>query len=44
MDMLAKLDPLEVEEFHVIGLNTKNAVVMKKLISRGALNSSVVTP
>ncbi len=42
--MRGKLDPLEVEEFHVIGLNTKNAVVMKELISRGALNSSVVTP
>ena len=39
-----KLEPLEVEEFHVIGLNTKNAVLVEELISRGGLNSSVVRP
>ena len=39
-----KLDPLEVEEFHLIGLNTKNAVVFEEMISKGSLNSSIVTP
>ena len=40
----AKLEPLEVEEFHLIGLNTKNAVVFEEMISKGSLNSSIVTP
>ena len=39
-----KLEPLEVEEFHLIGLNTKNAVVFEEMISKGSLNSSIVTP
>ena len=42
--MRGKLECLEVEQFHVIGLNTKNAVVFKEIISQGSLNSSIVTP
>ena len=42
--MRGKLEHLEVEQFHVIGLNTKNAVVFKEIISQGSLNSSIVTP
>ena len=39
-----KLELLEVEQFHVIGLNTKNAVVFEEIVSQGSLNSSIVTP
>ena len=41
--MRGRLDPLEVEQFHVVGLNTKNAVVFEEMISKGSLNSSIVT-
>ena len=40
----AKLEPLEVEEFHVIGLNTKNAVLFEEMVTKGTLNSSIVSP
>ena len=40
----AKLEPLEVEEFHVIGLNTKNVVLFEEMITKGSLNSSIVLP
>lgn len=39
-----KLELLEVEQFHVIGLNTKNAVIVEEIVSQGILNSSVVSP
>ncbi|NLH46395.1 MAG: DNA repair protein RadC [Acholeplasmataceae bacterium] len=39
-----KLEPLEVEEFHVIGLNTKNVVLFEEMITKGSLNSSIVLP
>ena len=42
--MRGKLEHLEVEQFHVIGLNTKNAVVFEETVSQGSLNSSIVTP
>ena len=42
--MRGKLEFLEVEQFHVVGLNTKNAVVFEEMISKGSLNSSIVTP
>lgn len=39
-----KLEHLEIEQFHVIGLNTKNTVVFEEIVSQGSLNSSIVTP
>ena len=42
--MRSKLEHLQVEEFHVIGLNTKNTVVFENTVSIGSLNSSIVTP
>ena len=42
--MRSKLEHLQVEEFHVIGLNTKNSVVFENTVSIGSLNSSIVTP
>lgn len=42
--MRGKLEHLEVEQFHVIGLNTKNAVVFEDMVSQGSINTSIVTP
>lgn len=42
--MRSRLEHLQVEEFHVIGLNTKNTVVFENTVSIGSLNSSIVTP
>ena len=42
--MRGKLEHLEVEQFHVIGLNTKNAVVFEDMVSQGSINASIVTP
>ena len=42
--MRGKLEHLEVEQFHVIGLNTKNAVVFEEMVSQGSINTSIVTP
>ena len=42
--MRGKLEHLEVEQFHVIGLNTKNAVVFEEIVSQGSINASIVTP
>jgi DNA repair protein RadC len=42
--MRGKLEHLEVEQFHVIGLNTKNAVVFEEMVSQGSINASIVTP
>jgi len=42
--MRSRLEHLQVEEFHVIGLNTKNSVVFENTVSIGSLNSSIVTP
>ena len=39
-----KLEILELEQFHVIGLNTKNAVVFEEIVSQGSINASIVTP
>jgi len=39
-----ELEQLHVEQFHAIGLNTKNAVVFEQMVSQGSLNSSIVTP
>ena len=36
--MRGKLEQLEIEQFHVIGLNTKNAVVFEEMVSQGSLN------
>ena len=42
--MRGKLEHLEIEQFHVIGLNTKNAVVFEEMVSQGSMNASIVTP
>ena len=42
--MRSKLEQLEIEQFHVIGLNTKNAVVVEEIVSQGSINASIVTP
>ena len=42
--MRGRLEHLEVEQFHVIGLNTKNAVVFEDMVSQGSINASIVTP
>ena len=42
--MRGKLEHLEIEQFHVIGLNTKNSVVFEEMVSQGSINASIVTP
>ena len=42
--MRGKLEHLEIGQFHVIGLNTKNSVVFEEMVSQGSINASIVTP
>lgn len=39
-----KMQDLDVEEFHVLLLNTKNEITSHQIVSKGTLNASIVHP